>query len=41
MKYRIFMSRVQRELGKERRVITDCIRRDTLFGKFFDVFMFE
>ena len=41
MKYRIFISSVQREFAKERRAIADYIRRDALFGKFFDVFIFE
>jgi len=41
MKYRIFISSVQREFAKERRAIADHIRKDTLFGKFFDVFIFE
>ena len=41
MKYRIFISSVQRELAKERRAIADYIRKDALFSKFFDVFLFE
>ena len=41
MKYRIFISSVQREFARERRAISDYIRRDALFGKFFDVFIFE
>ena len=41
MKYRIFISSVQREFAKERRALADYIRRDALFGKFFDVFLFE
>lgn len=41
MKYRIFISSVQREFVRERKAIADYIRRDALFGKFFEVFIFE
>ena len=41
MKYRIFISSVQREFAKERKAIAEYIRKDALFGKFFDVFLFE
>lgn len=41
MKCRIFISSVQREFAKERRAIADYIRRDALFGRFFEVFIFE
>ena len=40
MKYRIFISSVQREFAKERKAIAEYIRKDALFGKFFDVFLF-
>lgn len=41
MKFRIFISSVQREFAKERRELAKYIRGDALFGKFFDVFLFE
>ena len=41
MKYRIFISSVQREFARERIALADYIRRDALFGRFFDVFIFE
>ena len=41
MKYRIFISSVQREFAKERKALADYIRKDALFGKFFEVFLFE
>ena len=41
MKFRIFISSVQKEFARERREIARYIRKDALFGKFFDVFLFE
>ena len=41
MKYRIFISSVQREFARERKALADYIRRDALFGRFFEVFIFE
>ena len=41
MKYRIFISSVQREFARERKTLADYIRMDALFGKFFEVFIFE
>jgi len=41
MKFRIFISSVQKEFAKERRAIAQYIRTDALFGKFFEVFLFE
>ena len=41
MKYRIFISSVQLEFARERKTLADYIRRDALFGKFFEVFIFE
>ena len=41
MKYRIFISSVQREFVKERRALAKYIRNDAILGKFFDVFLFE
>ena len=41
MKFRIFISSVQKEFAKERRAIAQYIRKDALFGKFFEVFLFE
>lgn len=40
-KIKIFISSVQREFAKERRMITDYITNDALLGKFFEVFIFE
>lgn len=41
MNQRIFISSVQREFAKERRVLAEMIRKDMLLGTFFDVFLFE
>ena len=41
MKYRIFISSVQREFAKERKALADYIRKDAILGRFFDVFLFE
>lgn len=41
MKFRLFISSVQKEFAKERRAIARYIRKDALFGKFFEVFLFE
>ncbi|MDD2749602.1 MAG: DUF4062 domain-containing protein, partial [Acidithiobacillus sp.] len=41
MKQQIFLSSVQKELATERRAIRDFIRGDSLFGQYFDVFLFE
>lgn len=41
MKFRIFISSVQKEFARERREIARYVRKDALFGKFFDVFLFE
>ena len=41
MKYRIFISSVQREFARERKALADYIRRDALLGRFFEVFIFE
>ena len=41
MKFRLFISSVQKEFAKERRAIASYIRKDAVFGKFFDVFLFE
>ena len=41
MKYRTFISSVQREFARERKALADYIRRDALFGRFFEVFIFE
>ena len=41
MTYRIFISSVQREFAKERKALADYIRKDAIFGRFFDVFLFE
>ena len=41
MKFRLFISSVQKEFARERREIARYVRKDALFGKFFDVFLFE
>ena len=41
MKYRIFISSVQREFAAERKQLADYIRKDAILGRFFDVFLFE
>ena len=41
MKFRIFISSVQREFARERRQLAEYIRKDVVFSKFFDVFLFE
>ena len=41
MKYRIFISSVQKEFASERRLLADYVRKDAILGRFFDVFLFE
>ena len=41
MKYKIFVSGVQKELKKERRAVKEFIRKDPLLSEYFDVFLFE
>ncbi|MDR2388338.1 MAG: DUF4062 domain-containing protein, partial [Tannerellaceae bacterium] len=41
MKYKIFISSVQKEFAEERRILTNYLQKDALFGRFFDVFVFE
>ena len=41
MTQRIFISSVQREFAKERKVLAEMIRKDMLLGTFFEVFLFE
>jgi len=41
MKYKIFISGVQKELKTERRAIKKYILNDALFSEYFDVFLFE
>ena len=38
---KIFISSVQREFAKERRMLCDYIRTDALLGRFFIPFIFE
>ena len=38
---KIFISSVQREFAKERRLLCDYIRNDSLLGRFFEPFIFE
>ena len=39
--YRIFISSVQREFAQQRRALCDYLRGDALFGRLFDIFLFE
>jgi biotin operon repressor len=41
MRYKIFISSVQQEFADERRMLSDYLRNDALFRKFFDTFIFE
>jgi predicted HTH transcriptional regulator len=41
MKFKVFISSVQREFAEERQKLAEYIRKDALLGKFFDVFLFE
>lgn len=41
MKYKIFISSVQREFAKERKALAMFIRKDIVLSKFFEVFLFE
>lgn len=41
MRFKIFISSVQREFAAERQMIAEYVRKDALLGKFFDVFLFE
>lgn len=41
MKYRIFVSGVQKELKAERRAVKDFIAKEPLLSEYFDVFLFE
>ncbi len=41
MKYKIFVSGVQKELKKERRAAKDFIHNDVFLSEYFDVFLFE
>ena len=41
MRFKIFISSVQKEFKKERSALKDYIYGDPLLSKFFDVFLFE
>lgn len=41
MRFKVFISSVQREFAAERQILAEYIRKDALVGKFFDVFLFE
>lgn len=41
MKYKIFLSSVQKEFAEERQFLSNYLQHDALFGKFFDLFLFE
>ena len=41
MRYKIFISSVQKEFAQERQILYNCLQKDALLGKFFDVFVFE
>ena len=41
MRFKVFISSVQREFAAERQMLAEYVRKDALLGKFFDVFLFE
>src|ERR1035437_13220 len=41
MRYKIFISSVQKEFAEERRRLAEYLQNDSLFRRFFDVFIFE
>ena len=41
MRFKVFISSVQREFAAERQTLAEYVRKDALWGKFFDVFLFE
>src|SRR5208283_1346305 len=41
MKFKIFISSVQKEFKNERKTLKDYIHGDALLSRFFDVFLFE
>ena len=41
MRYKIFISSVQKEFANERRMLSNYLQKDALLGKYFDVFVFE
>ena len=41
MRYKIFISSVQREFAEERQILANYLQKDALFARFFDVFTFE
>ena len=41
MRFKSFLSSVQHEFASKRQMLTEYVRKDSLLGKFFDVFLFE
>lgn len=41
MRYKIFISSVQKEFSQERAILFDYLRQDALLGQFFEPFIFE
>ena len=41
MRYKIFISSVQREFAKERKALAEYVRKDAILGRFFEVVLFE
>jgi DNA-binding HxlR family transcriptional regulator len=41
MRFKVFISSVQREFAAERQMLAEYVRKDALLGKFFEVFLFE
>ncbi|MBQ4199621.1 MAG: DUF4062 domain-containing protein [Kiritimatiellae bacterium] len=41
MRFKVFISSVQREFAAERQMLAEYVRKDALLGTFFDVFLFE
>lgn len=41
MRFKVFISSVQREFAEERKAIAEYVRKDVILNRFFDVFLFE
>ena len=41
MRYKIFISSVQKEFAYERRMLSNYLQKDAVLGRFFDVYVFE
>ena len=41
MRFKVFISSVQREFAAERQMLAEYVRKDPFLCKFFEVFLFE